>query len=187
MLLHKLFPSSPCQGKKGCALSTTGRGPRQGSAWLIIALVLLLIILQSACTSAATPADGLKVMEVWGRALPASVANGGFYMHIINDSDTDEGMLSVASEFCPKTEIHRTTIDDAGVMHMEMVTGGTLPIPAHEEVMMEPGGLHVMCMGKTEAFEIGDEIPLVLTFAQAGEMTVTAVIRDEPMGEMEHE
>ena len=187
MLLHKLSPSSPCQGKKGCALSITGRGPRRGSACLIIALVLTLITLQSACTSDVASTEGLQVMNVWGRALPASVANGGFYMHIVNDSDTDEELLSAASEFCSKTEIHRTTIDDAGVMHMEMVAGGTLSIPAHDEVMMKPGGLHVMCMGKTVAFEIGDEIPLVLTFAQAGEMSVTAVIRDEPIGEMDHE
>ena len=150
-------------------------------------LLLLITPVLLACQTAGNESDdGLQIMNVWGRPLPASVTNGGFYMHIMNNTNYDEQLISVSSEFCPKAEIHQSTIDDEGVMHMEMVAGGQLPIPAQDEIMMEPGGLHMMCLGKTVAFVEGDEIPLVLTFAQAGEMAVTAVIRDEPMGDMNH-
>lgn len=38
--------------------------------------------------------------------------------------------------------------------------------------------LHVMCLGKQIDFAVATEIPLTLTFENAGEMEITAVIRD---------
>jgi copper(I)-binding protein len=43
------------------------------------------------------------------------------------------------------------------------------------------GGLHVMCIDKLRALETGEQIPLTLTFANAGEMVVNAEIREEAM------
>lgn len=150
-------------------------------------MLILMSFNMAACTSVAASSESeVEVKEMWGRPLPASVSNGSFYLHIVNHSDKDEQLLTVDSEFCPQAEIHNTTIDDKGVMHMEMVAGGKLSIPAHEEIVMKPGGLHLMCLGKTAALEIGDEISFVFTFAQAGNVTVTAVIRDEPMEHMDH-
>jgi hypothetical protein len=61
---------------------------------------------------------------------------------------------------------------------MNPVPDSRIPIPAGDTVMLEVGGLHVMCLEKAEQFDIGDEFPILLTFEEAGEMEVMAEIRE---------
>ena len=77
-------------------------------------------------------------------------------------------------------ELHRTSVNDEGVMQMRPVEGQTLPIRAGQTVALAPNGLHVMCMNVPQPFETGQTIPLTLVFENAGEMTVDAEIREEP-------
>ncbi|MBP6803518.1 MAG: copper chaperone PCu(A)C, partial [Chloroflexi bacterium] len=70
---------------------------------------------------------------------------------------------------------------DNGAMGMRPVEGGLISIPAGGTVELKVGGLHVMCIDKLRALETGEQIPLTLTFANAGEMVVNAEIREEAM------
>ena len=51
-----------------------------------------------------------------------------------------------------------------------------IPIPAGQTVMLERGGLHVMCIGKTGEFTVGQSVPVTLTFETAGQMEVAAEV-----------
>jgi copper(I)-binding protein len=64
-------------------------------------------------------------------------------------------------------------------MRMSPVEGGQISLPAGETVSLQPGGLHVMCIGLTEPFTVGETIPLTLVFAGTEEMRVEAEIRAE--------
>lgn len=151
------------------------------SGWL--GLLMLVLV---GCGSGG---DGtLEVTDVWARTSPAAAANSAFYMNITNNTGADEELLAAATDACGVAELHEMFEGDEGVMVMQPVPGGKIAIPDGETVSLKVGGLHVMCLDKQVEFNAGDEIPLILTFAQAGEMTVTAEVRDSEGGmEMEHD
>jgi len=143
---------------------------KKRTIWIILAMIIGL----SACGGN----DALMVEEIWGRSSPMAAENGAFYMVITNNTNEDEQLLAVASAACSTAELHEMYMRENDVMGMRPVPGGAIDISAEETVALKVGGLHVMCLGKTQAFNAGDEIPLTLTFANYGEMEVTAEIRD---------
>lgn len=122
----------------------------------------------------------LEVRDVWGRNAPSAALNGAFYMTLVNGTDEDDQLVSVASDACGTTELHEMAMQADNVMTMRPVTGGVIDIPAGATVLLEVGGLHVMCLDKRVDFQVGDEVPLVLTFARAGTVPVVAEIRSTP-------
>ena len=97
--------------------------------------------------------------------------------------------MAAKTEACGTVELHEMYMKENDVMGMRQVPGGTIPVPAGETVELKVGGLHVMCIDKQAAFEVGDKIPITLEFANAGEINVTADIRESEMDnmDMEHE
>jgi len=109
---------------------------------------------------------------------------GASYMTITNNGETDDRLIEARAEF-PRVEVHEI-IRDGDVMQMRQLEQG-LVIPAGETVTLEPGGYHVMYMGVTDNFEVGDEFPLTLVFEQAGEIELTIKV-EARMGEaMQHD
>lgn len=128
----------------------------------------------------------LMIHDSWGRISPPNT-NGAFYMVLINGTDEEEALLSVSTDVCGTAELHEMVDNGEGVMEMNPVEGGKIVIPAHGTVELKPGGMHVMCLEKTVAFELDEEIMLNLTFEQAGEKMVTAVIREGAPMQMDHD
>lgn len=142
-------------------------------------LVIILIILLGLALVACQPADrvDLAVTDIWGRPSPASAANAAFYMNIRNTGRVLDSLESAEIDICDNTQLHETNIDDDGVMSMTHVT--KIDIPNGETVSLEPGGLHVMCLGLKSPLEAGEEIPIKLSFAETGELQMQAEIRDQ--------
>ncbi|HEX7094444.1 MAG TPA: copper chaperone PCu(A)C [Acidimicrobiales bacterium] len=63
----------------------------------------------------------------------------------------------------------------SGAMTMREVQA--IEVPAGAEVVLAPGGYHVMLMELVEPLEVGDQVELTLTFEQAGQLTLTADVR----------
>ena len=61
---------------------------------------------------------------------------------------------------------------------MTMQPVDSIELPAGEEVSLEPGGYHIMLLDLVAPLEVGDTFDIVLTFENAGEVTVTAEVRD---------
>ena len=141
-----------------------------------ILLLALLLITAVACGSGSE--EGITVTDPWGRTSPMVAENGAFYMMLTNNSDSDDALLSASADACGMIELHEMYDKGDGVMGMRPVEGGAIPVPAGGSAELKPGGLHVMCMGKQIDFAEGTEIPLTLNFENAGEMEITAVIRD---------
>jgi copper(I)-binding protein len=64
----------------------------------------------------------------------------------------------------------------SGEMVMQEVE--SIAIPAGETVELKPGGYHIMLIDLAAPLETGQEFDIVLTFANAGEVTVTVVVAD---------
>ena len=135
----------------------------------------VIIVALAACSGGS---GEMEVCDVWGRTSPAAAANGAFYMKITNNTGQDDSLLSAATDVCGTVELHEMYMKENDVMGMRPVPGGSVALPDGEMVELKVGGLHVMCIGKTREFMTGDEIPITLTFAEAGTMAVTAEIRD---------
>ncbi len=102
-------------------------------------------------------------------ATAATARTGAGYVVITNTGETDDRLLAARADF-PRVEVHEIVeVDD--VMSMQHLESG-LVIPAGETVTLQPGGSHVMLMGLSAPFEVGDEIPITLVFEQAGEIEV---------------
>jgi len=108
----------------------------------------------------------IQISNTWSRPGEATVP-GVFYFTIKNRGRAQDILLEAQSTACSAVELHETVERDEGVMAMEPVNGG-LEVPARGEVALQPGGMHLMCVGKTRDFEVGEIIPLELIFSTAG-------------------
>jgi hypothetical protein len=138
--------------------------------------VLILAVLLAACGGGT---DGVVISDAWGRAAPSSVQNGAFYMTIRNDGGEADLLLSAQAGACGALEIHESFMQDGGVMSMRPASREILTIPPGEEIALEVGGLHIMCLAKQQDFNPGDTIPLTLQFEHQGAVPVEVEIREQ--------
>ena len=135
-------------------------------------LVAVLALILAACGGG----DGaLSVDGAWGRPSPTSSSNAAFYMTITGGAE-DDRVVSAESPACGMVELHETTMTD-GSMSMRELPGG-IPVPSGERVVLEPGGMHVMCMDVQAALTVGEAVAVQLTLENSGLITVQAEIRE---------
>lgn len=151
----------------------------------MVLFLFLIIMTTVGCTTSGEDSGGIDIENIWGRSSPQVAQNGAFYMTVTNNTGEDDELLKATTDACGVAELHEMYMKENDVMGMREVPGGTIPIPAGEMVELKAGGLHVMCIGKQAAFEVGDKIQIMLTFANAGDIEVTADIRETEMGGMD--
>ena len=126
----------------------------------------------------------IMVEDAWARASKGKVA--GAFMMIKNYADADDVLLSVASDVAKRVEIHTTKNVDGVMKMMQMVEG--VPIAHNGEIMLKPGGYHVMLMGLNQHLNEGDTFSIRLTFKNAGVIdTLVTVKQAGAMGAMKHD
>jgi copper(I)-binding protein len=154
---------------------------------MILLVSVAILLIAAGCTTSGGNSGEISVEDVWGRNSPKVAQNGAFYMKITNNSGSDDELVAATSDACGTVELHEMYMKENDVMGMREVPGGKIPLPDGETVELKVGGLHVMCIEKEVAFEIGDKIPLTLDFANASDMELTVEIRESEMGGMDME
>ena len=154
---------------------------------------------QDTTTTAATDGE-LTMTGAWARTSPMMASNGAIYMEITNATDADDALLSVSVDpsIAATAELHETRAaggdmgggdmgggDMGGDMGssttapmMEMAEIDRLDIAAGEAVSLQPGGYHIMLMNLAAPLTEGQELVVTLTFENAGDIEVTAVVGD---------
>jgi hypothetical protein len=155
-----------------------------------LAATLLLAVALVACTADGSASDSLEVAGAWARTSPAVVTAGAVYLEIANDTDAADALadVSVDAAVAGTAELHETVaalpsdggmgMESTGAGMMEMREVDEIPVPAGETVALEPGGYHIMLLDLAEPLELGGEIDVTLVFEEAGEIVVTAEIRE---------
>ena len=138
----------------------------------LISAILLTTLLVSACGTRGE----FKVMDAWARPA-ASGDNGAVYFILSNATDTDDRLLSVSTDVASVAEVHMSMMDDNGVMSMQMQEA--LAVPAQQEIIFKPGGLHIMLVDLTQDLKLGDTITLILNFKEAGSLTIEVPVREQ--------
>lgn len=124
------------------------------------------------------PAGEVDVEDAWARTSPMMATNGAAYMRITSPIDDRLVAASVSADVAMTAEVHETSMSDDGSGEMVMQEVDGIDLPAGEEVVLEPGGYHVMLMGLAEPLEVGGEIEITLELESGATVTVVAEVRD---------
>jgi hypothetical protein len=128
----------------------------------------------SAVPAAPSSAAGPTVTGAW--AHPA--AHGGIsaaYFTLTNPTGSADALVSATSQVAGTTEIHQTTVDEAGVAAMKPVD--RIELEPGDTVEFKPGGYHVMLIDLSADLTTGDTVELDLVFEHAGRVVVEAEVR----------
>jgi periplasmic copper chaperone A len=111
-------------------------------------------------------AGEIKVSNAWARATAPGqeVASVGLNIR----SKKNASLIAVSSTLAESAEIHTMTMDD-GIMRMRQLEN--LELTPNQDVILGPGGNHLMLFGLKHALKAGEQIPLTLTFKYADQRT----------------
>jgi hypothetical protein len=107
------------------------------------------------------------------RASPGMAKVGAGFVTIRSAGGADR-LLGFTSPACGRPELH-THVMDNGMMRMRQLEA--IDIPAGGEVVLQPGGLHLMCIDLTAPLTEGDQVPVTLIFETAGNVEVTLPVK----------
>ena len=148
---------------------------------IAIVLSAALLGLSTAVVSAEDYKLGsLEIEHPYARATPPNAPVSGGYMTIRNTGTEADRLISAEATFADRVEIHEMAMDGE-VMKMRQLADG-LEIPAGEEVVLQPGGYHVMFIGIDSQFKEGEIRKAKLTFEKAG--TIELDFKVENVGAM---
>ena len=156
-----------------------------------IGMLLALASLMVAC--GATAGAKVEVEDVWARPAIAMEESGGsseggmangmrmagtgaVFMTIANAGAAADRLVGARTDVAEVVEIHETVMDGE-VMKMQMLADG-LEIPAKGEVLLKPGGYHVMLIGVKRDLNVGDSFGMELQFERSGSMRVEPEVRE---------
>ncbi|MGP9536588.1 copper chaperone PCu(A)C [Brachybacterium sp. AOP43-C2-M15] len=118
---------------------------------------------------------GLTVTDPWIKAAASGMSAA--FGTVTNGTDQDLVLVAATTPVSPAVELHETASDGSGGMSMREKEGG-FALPAGEELVLEPGGNHLMLMDLAEPLLPGDEVELTLEFEDGTEHPFTATVKD---------
>lgn len=124
--------------------------------------------------TAAYAAD-ITVQEPYARVVPPGAPASAAFMKLHNNGDSDRKLVSASSDIAEVVELH-THIHDNGVMRMRPVEN--IEIPAGEEAVLQPGGLHIMLINLKKPMAAGDKVTIDLQFDDGSHQSVEAEARE---------
>jgi copper(I)-binding protein len=102
---------------------------------------------------------------------PAGDSPAAMYATLDNRSRTPDTLLAISSPAAEQVELHEQ-MQHEGTMTMHPLSA--LPIPAHEQVRLAPGGVHIMLTGMPHRLAPGDSVRANFHFRNAGDVPVWA-------------
>lgn len=95
------------------------------------------------------------------------------YFTLHNRADKAQHLDAVSSSIAGRAELHQHR-EEEGMMRMRKVE--RVALPANARVAFEPGGYHVMLFDLSRKPQTGEEVELVLNFADGSKLSVSAKV-----------
>lgn len=125
---------------------------------------------------AANAADSaIEVIAPWARATPAGARNGAAYLTLKNHDQTTRTLIAVSSAAAGMAEVHTISTTTDGMVTMR--AAGAVEIPSGGELVLEPGGYHLMLMALKRPLVEGEHFAATLRFANGEEVEVQVPVR----------
>jgi copper(I)-binding protein len=152
---------------------------RWGRSFLVAA-ALLATALASACSQGGdeapaptpTPGPNLAISDAAGRAV---MGRGAVYMRITNTGTLSDYLVGASSPAARTVEVHETVMEGA---MSQMRPVARVEVPANGELVLKPGGYHIMMMDLERDLKVGDVIEVTLSFEKSGRITISVPVRD---------
>lgn len=128
-----------------------------------LAVGLFAVLAAVACGTG----DDMSVDDPWAEPTDADSDTSSIYATFDNNSGGDDLLIDGYSPACGRLEIHRTDTVD-GVDSMSRASAADLRVGNRGSLVLEPGGLHLMCISPSDPLAAGDTISLELTFENTG-------------------
>jgi copper(I)-binding protein len=164
----------------------------------LIAALALVASVAVGCSSGGSAS--ITVTDPWARASSAMAAAGAAYMTIQNTGSAADALIGASSPAAKTVEVHETVVmgspapsasdgmgmgsplpsasGEAGGGMMGMQPIARLEIPAGGTVELKPGSYHIMLIDLNQELKAGDTIEITLKFEKAGDVKVTAAVRE---------
>jgi copper(I)-binding protein len=101
--------------------------------------------------------------------LPASADVAVAYFTVENHGAAADRLLSATTEVAQQAAVHR---DVRKGLLITVAPSGPAAIPAHRSLVLSVGGTHLMLIGLSRPFSVGDTFTLTLHFQHAGDVRV---------------
>ncbi|MCK8517086.1 copper chaperone PCu(A)C [Methylonatrum kenyense] len=144
------------------------------------------LVLLAAAFAPLASADEITIHDPWVRWVPEVSDRTAAYMRIEAPEGDRKILIGVDSPQFDRAEIHESVEEDG---QARMVHWSTLRIPAGGERVLEPGGYHIMLIGRQgDALEEGDVVELQMRFQSGEILTVEMPVSREGLnGDDEHD
>jgi periplasmic copper chaperone A len=116
----------------------------------------------------------VRVDGAWMRQPPRTAASAAVYGVVVNDSTRPVTIVGAASDATKAVEFHETS-SHHHMMHMRPLE--TLVVPAQGRFEMKSGGTHLMLIGITRAFAVGEGVTIRLRSAEGQEIPIRVEVR----------
>ncbi len=129
--------------------------------WLLAGAILLATV--AACSS------GEETIEIVDARLGEPAGPNAALYFTASGGDEPDRLLGARAAVAAEVQIHETATAEDGSTTMRPVDG--LDLPADGELVLEPGGYHLMLVD-VDRVEVGDEVDVTLIWENSGEMTI---------------
>ena len=148
-------------------------------------LLATAVLLAAAAHAHQFSVGDLVINHPWARPTAVGIPTGAAYLSITNHGAREDTLIGAQSPAAMRVEFHRTTFE-AGMAKMRPAS--SLVIEPGDTLTAAPGGLHLMLVDLKAPLVRGTTVPLVLTFKEAGEVTVQLKIelQDGDAGDSTH-
>lgn len=136
-------------------------------------LITFALTLQLAASVLAADAT-FAVRDAWIRAAPPEAPLAG-YMTLENRSGTARVLVSASSSDFGQVTLHRI---ERAAGSISMIRATAVEIPAHGQLVFEPGGYHLMLDQPRRALHVGDSVPLTLHWADGSALATKFEVRE---------
>lgn len=134
---------------------------------------LMAFLLAASPVGAAAQTPAITIENAWIMTPPPGADVAGAYMMIT--SARPDRLLAVTCACAGEAALHEMSMQ-GGVMRMRQLRYG-IALPARRAVTLSAAGLHVMLTELTAPLAEGQRVHLRLTFRDAGDIGVDAVVR----------
>ena len=131
------------------------------------------VITISLLISNTVSAKPITIDHAYVRATPPHAKNSAAFMTISNNSETSIKLIGASSDIAQRVELHSHTMDD-GLMKMRQVKN--IVIQANNQIILQPGGYHIMFLGLKQKLQDGESVKLKLHFDNEQMITLTLPI-----------
>jgi copper(I)-binding protein len=103
-------------------------------------------------------------------------ATAAVFMRLVNGGSEADRLVGGQTDAARIVEIHQTVVE-GDLARMQMLPGG-VEVPARSEVLLEPGGFHIMLFDLQRALRVGDRFRLALRFVESENLVVEVEVRE---------